>query len=130
LTKLEWLYAGGTKLTDDGLRHLADLTELRFLDLNWTAGITGSGFKHLGGLKNFSELHAHTTQVDDAAMEHLVGLPLVKLSLIRTKITDAGLPHLKQMKALRELWLQETMVSSAGLTELRAALPQCKIHAD
>jgi hypothetical protein len=42
-------------------------------------------------------------------------------------VTDAGLAHLKQMKSLRTLTLESTKVTEAGIAELKAALPECKV---
>jgi eukaryotic-like serine/threonine-protein kinase len=136
LKKLQILRLSNTNLTDKGLRHLADLQELRLLEIHGVEGITGSGFEHLRGLQKLEEIHAgwsslgKVTQVDNADLAHLVGLPLTNLSLWKTRVTDAGVIHLKQMKKLQHLWLEGTKVSAAGIAELRAALPECKIYAD
>jgi hypothetical protein len=44
-----------------------------------------------------------------------------------TKVTDAGLVHLKGMTGLRRLNLSETKVTDAGVAKLRPALPNCNI---
>ena len=44
-----------------------------------------------------------------------------------TKITDAGLVHLKGMTGLSMLLLQGTKVTDAGVADLQKALPDCKI---
>jgi hypothetical protein len=130
LKKLTWLGIGCPEVTDAGLQSLAELTELRWLSLTGSVGIRGSGFKYLVALKKLEALHANMPEVDDAALAHLVGLPLRTLSLRGTRVTDAGVEHLKEMKNLGELLLGDSKVSAAGLAELRAALPRCAVYAD
>jgi hypothetical protein len=52
---------------------------------------------------------------------------LQRLSLVLTSISDAGLRHLKSLKALRHLDLLGTHVSSDGVKDLQGALPNCQI---
>ena len=51
---------------------------------------------------------------------------VVSIHLERTEITDAGLVHLKGLTNLHTLWLDDTLVSPAGVAELQKALPNCK----
>ena len=45
-------------------------------------------------------------------------------------LTDASLEHLKALKSLKRLELQNTKVTAAGVAELHKALPQCQIVSD
>ena len=45
-----------------------------------------------------------------------------------TSTADAGLKELKELKQLTSLHLGGTGVTDAGVKELQAALPHCKIH--
>ena len=47
-----------------------------------------------------------------------------------TKVSDAGLEHLKELKGLTILNLEKTKVTAKGLEALHAALPKCKIVHD
>jgi hypothetical protein len=49
------------------------------------------------------------------------------LDLRGTKVSDAGLIHLKGLARLRELWLPDTTVSDAAVNELNEALPRTSI---
>ena len=49
------------------------------------------------------------------------------LFLNNTKVTDAGLEHLKGMTNLRKLTLVDTQVTDEGVDKLQQALPDCKI---
>ncbi len=52
---------------------------------------------------------------------------LTRLSLEGTKVSDAGLAHVKDCNNLKSLDVRGTKVSAAGIETLRKALPKCKI---
>ncbi len=60
-------------------------------------------------------------------MAHLIGLTqLTRLDVRRTRVSGAGLVHLRAMKRLQWLNLEGTGVTEAELRELRNALPSLK----
>ena len=52
---------------------------------------------------------------------------VVRVYLHRTKVSDAGLAHLKGLTKLESLLLYSTKVTNAGVKQLQQALPNCKI---
>jgi Leucine-rich repeat (LRR) protein/beta-lactamase regulating signal transducer with metallopeptidase domain len=105
--------------TDSDLKHLADLTELRHLDLAGTR-ITDAGLEHLKGLKSLQWLRLSRTQITDAGLEHLKGLTGSQwLLLSGTLVTDAGLAHLEGLTGLQGLGLDSTKITDAGLEHLK-----------
>ena len=73
------------------------------------------------------ELDLRDTKVTDAGLVHLKGLTQLEwLWLSHTQVTDAGLVHLKGMTNLQRLGLPR-QITDAGLTELQQALPDCRI---
>ena len=52
---------------------------------------------------------------------------LQRLELSVSKITDAGLVHLKGLTKLNYLRIYGTKVTDAGVRKLQAPLPKCKI---
>ena len=50
------------------------------------------------------------------------------LCLIGTRVTDAGIVHLKGLAGLTFLALHETQVTDAAIKELQLALPGLKIY--
>ena len=54
--------------------------------------------------------------------------PRILESAYLTSTADAGLKELKDLKQLTSLHLGGTGVTDAGVKELQAALPHCKIH--
>jgi len=129
MRNIQWLNLGFTNVTDVGLEHLKGLTKLGGLRLYGTK-ITDAGLVHLKGLKSLGELNLSRTQVGDTGLEHLKGLTnLSQLDLIHTQVSDLGIKHLKGMTSLLVVKLPSTRVTDAGGTELKKALPNCKVHA-
>ena len=71
-----------------------------------------AAIKKLGGRVTFDEKNP--------------GKPL-RVILRGSKVTDAGLVHLKGLTKLGTLNLTDTKVTAAGVKDLQAALPNCKI---
>ena len=64
--------------------------------------------------------HLNGTRVSDAGLEHLKGLTrLQELCLGGTKVSDAGLKHLKGLTQLKTLYLGQTAVGDTGLQYLK-----------
>jgi len=69
------------------------------------------------------------TKVTDADLKELKELKSLQgLRLGDTKVTDAGLKELKEVKSLQWLELGGLQVTDAGVKELKAALPGLKIE--
>jgi RNA polymerase sigma factor (sigma-70 family) len=97
LTNVETLeYAG--LLTDEGVKHLAPLSAMRYLALR-NADLTDEGLKALSAMKSLDFL------------------------VIGGRITDQGLRHLEALKSLRFLALDTKLVSLEGIRELKSKLP-------
>jgi hypothetical protein len=69
--------------------------------------------------QSLSELGLAGTRVTDAGLVHLKGMSqLAILNLTNTNVTDAGLVHLEGPTHLSSLWLVETRITDAGLVHL------------
>jgi Leucine-rich repeat (LRR) protein len=178
LTRLQCLYLQGTRITDEGLKHLSGMTNLQVLRLDKT-GITNNGLQHLAGLTRLESLGLNETGVTEDGCQHLQGLthlnelmldrtevsdvgplarhlarvPLKRLSLSKTsvsdeglegigklaqlewlnlsqtKVTDAGLPHLQSLKRLAELDLDHNAITDAGIETLERLVRLKKVEA-
>jgi hypothetical protein len=53
---------------------------------------------------------------------------LKALWLTNAPVTDAALPHLRRLTGLEKLYLQGTKVTGAGVSELKKALPECRVY--
>ena len=117
----------GNPVRDDGLKGLAGLKNLQWLNLGNTP-VTDVGLKELTGLKNLQALSLNLTKVTDTGLRELAGLKnLQSLDLQGTQVTDAGLKHLAGLKNLKSLILSSTNVTADGVAALRKDLPACKI---
>ena len=108
------------KVTDAGLVHLKEMTNLESLELNECPQVADAGLVHLKGFTNLQTLSIEGTQVTDAGLVHLKDLTnLQSLSLANTQVTDAAPVHLKGMANLQYLSLANTQVTDAGLLHLK-----------
>ena len=68
------------------------------------------------------------TKITDAGLVHFKNLArLQELHLYNTQITDAGLVQLTGLSSLRTLMLEDTRITNGGISQLRKALPNCDI---
>ncbi|XP_038153912.1 uncharacterized protein si:ch73-173p19.1 isoform X2 [Cyprinodon tularosa] len=119
MTRLRKLSLSNTQVTDAGLPSLRGLLELQELCLDRTA-VTSRGVAELiTCLPQLQVLGLASTQVGDSVVRR--GLihchQLVKINLSRTRITDQGLKHLKDMR-LAQVNLDGTGVSLTGIANL------------
>jgi thiol-disulfide isomerase/thioredoxin len=139
----------GSTVTDDDLRLVGNLAELRTLNLHRT-GISDAGVEHLKGLRHLTTLTIgntritnaglkaltaleqleliglHGTRINDEGVIHLKAFPQLKsLFLSKSEVTDEGLKTVKGLAGLELLWLAESRITDAGLAEL-ARLPHLK----
>lgn len=126
LVNLRYLDLSYTDVGDAGLAHLAGLTKLEWLILNETR-ITSVGLAQLAGLANLRELRLNECQVTDDGLAILKKLPrLETLQLDHTEITDAGLVHIEGLHDLKSLLLSHTKITDAGMPHL-AGLKKLKL---
>jgi internalin A len=116
LDRLEELAIHGALITDSGLEHISNLTELRILSLWETRGVSDAGLVHLAKLTKLQTLNLYRCGITDAGLVHLRRMTdLDSLTLGQTKVTGPGLSHLGGMSKLRRLF---TSTDGAGLTHI------------
>jgi hypothetical protein len=121
LAQLQSLQLSGPCVDGTSLRHIAGLTQIQALDLNSCDNVSDDGIEHIAALTNLRELQLADTKVTDAGLRYLKALTqLQTLTLSSTQVTDAGLEHLARLTALRELDLNHTKITGAGLRHLKA----------
>ena len=81
-----------------------------------------------GRVTSLKQLGLGGTKITDAGLAHLRDLPdLAGLTLNNTGVTDESVEHLRRLTGLQELGLQDTKVSADGVARLKTALPRCTI---
>jgi hypothetical protein len=153
LRRLEILAVSGEELTDDALAELALLTQLRELrSKSNSSRVTDAGLKSLANLQQLEVLELSGHGVTDEGFAHLPRLPrlrVLSLELHRSQVTDRGVAQLAALKQLTDVHLWGIMATEEGLlplaelrglatvhirgpnlnngAELRKALPGCKV---
>ena len=147
LKSLETLYLSETQVSDAGLAQLKEIKSLAHLNVKQTkvtakglaefhAAVPGCKIEHdggviepkvsddrkaaewvlsIGGLVQVSGKTGYIKAAVDLPKERFT---LTWVSLDETKVSDAGLAHLKELKGLTHLYLKDTLVTDAGLTHL------------
>ncbi len=114
--------SGCEEITDAGLAHLKELTQLTDLNLVWCHLITDAGLAHLARLTQLTSLNLFgCALITDAGLAHLARLTqLTDLNLVWCHlITDAGLAHLAGLAQLTSLNLSDcALITDAGLAHL------------
>jgi hypothetical protein len=122
---LEDLNLYQTKVSDEGVKSLrAALPECQIgysikARQEALAVFQKLGAKFTGNLQKPS-VDLSNTKVTDAGLVHLRGLNNLRhLNLSNTKVSDAGLDHLRDMTSITSLFLWNTSVTDAGLVHLQ-----------
>jgi WD40 repeat protein len=136
LDQLEFLtFRDCRGITDDQIRHLAGLTNLKRLSfyteemLRRPPGreqcLTDAGLAHLRQLTRLEHLDLFGHDLSDASAPILAGMTeLEELALSGHGFTDAGLNGLAGLQKLYRLRLFGTAVTAEGVAALRSRLPQ------
>ena len=119
LPNLQYLQLVRTTVTSAGVKHLGDLSQLRGLDLLVAASVDNDGLRHLANLTNLETLQLLDTSVSDDGLVHLRGLTHLRaLVLSGTNVSDSGIEHVSALRKLTHLRLDRTKVGDAGLAQL------------
>jgi hypothetical protein len=85
--------------------------------------------KALRAFPRLTTLEFKSTKITDAGLAHLKDLPQLRvLSLENAAVTDAGLAPLKDLTYLEALNVKGTKVTDAGVQELQRILPRMKVE--
>ena len=110
---------GESPINDHWLAQLAELTSIEELSLTSRRHFTDDGLKHLSAMRNIRDLNLYDTRVGDAGLAHLQDLTnLRSVVLGETKVKN-GLEHLKKAAKLEGLWLNRSHVTDESLRSMR-----------
>jgi Leucine-rich repeat (LRR) protein len=121
---LERLNLQGSRVSDEGMRFIVEMGQLRELNLANTQ-IGDTGIISLSNNQNLQRLDLTGTPITNAGLASLARLEnLHTLLLANTPITDAGLLELRGMRNLRELDVSRCAgITPAGIRALQTAIP-------
>jgi squalene-hopene/tetraprenyl-beta-curcumene cyclase len=89
----------------------------------------GDFTERLQAFPRLTTLQFKSTKITDAGLTHLKRLPRLRtLVLENARITDTGVGHLKDLIHLEALNLKGTQVTDAGVQRLQEALPSVKVE--
>lgn len=115
------------QIDDDGLIHLAGLSELEELSLTGT-NVINNGLRHITSLRELRILDLSNTPLFDSGLKHIGELPNLEfLDLTNTRITKQGLKHLDGLTSLTGLRVPAA-ISDEDILPLKLRLPQCQIE--
>ena len=119
----------GHRITEKSLVQLAKTSRLQFLSL-WRSKLTRDGMSHLAGMLELRELDLTAVRAKDADLEPLANSRIERLILSSSFIKDDGLKTLGLMPALKRLVLHGELVSDAAVAEFKKHRPDVEFHCD
>jgi serine/threonine protein kinase/Leucine-rich repeat (LRR) protein len=156
LPKLTSLIFERATLSDEALRHIGTMTQLKQLSLNEIEGITDSGGRHLEGLNSLEDLACASKPFGEESFVSIAKLPRIKklnvngskkftakaakalamapalqtIFLSDSTLDDEGLAALTDCKTLKELHAHQSKITAAGAAAFRKARPDVLLQCD
>lgn len=130
LRNLRYIHIGNSKMSDRGLASLAKLPKLESVALQGNS-FTDAGLALLKDSTNLKSLCVGlgTTRITDAGMVNLKNLKnLEMLDLRNTGVTDVGLDRLRLLTKLRVIFVENTHVTKEGVIRIEAAMPHLRVR--
>jgi hypothetical protein len=120
LAKVGGFWVNGSSFTDRGVRHLAALRHLRFLEVT-RASITDAAMADIARMSELTDLRLIGVPITDVGIAKLAHLDrLVELQLDSTGLTDAGVQEICRIKTLQALSLSRTGITDASFDSLKS----------
>jgi hypothetical protein len=121
----------GTEFPESALAHLTQLRLLKRFRFVGCPKLTEAGLKQLAAFPRLEWLGIHEMNFPPAVLAGFRGFAGSSLDLKGlTCIDDTAVEHLAKLVTLKELHLEGTKVTKAGVEKLAKELPQCKIEWD
>ncbi len=103
------------QITDAGLAHLANCSQMQDLSFHWSENITNEGVRQLTRLPHLRSLDVRRSQVTDEGLAHLREVKtLESLELPAEGISDRGLAYLSELPRLRSLDISRVHLVDPG----------------
>ncbi|MBC8869300.1 MAG: protein kinase [Planctomycetes bacterium] len=105
-------------ITHDAFGKISRLSSLKVLGLRSAQHISDQAVEQLARLRNLENVLIGHPNLTDRALASLCRPGMHYLYFSNSKVTDAGMHHLSQCPALRQLHLNSTQISDSGLVPL------------
>ncbi|MFI5455944.1 MAG: leucine-rich repeat domain-containing protein [Isosphaerales bacterium] len=103
---LERLYGFKPKITDAGVKQLANLAGLKTLELLRVPELTDATLAHIAGLTNLEEITLSGTGIAGSGLIHLTGLGKLKsLTIPGSPLDDAAQANIGRLTSLQKLYI-------------------------
>lgn len=106
------------KATPDSLQALGKLTSVETIELSHNESVNDDALQWLSSLTSLRVLYLYNTEVTGNGLEHLKDVPLVRLELSHSPVTNDGLAHIGAITTLEYLGLKNASVNDSGLHNL------------
>lgn len=127
MSQLTFLSLGDTQITNDGLKEIANLTNLTFLGIAATH-VTDDGLVHLQKLTNLTRLNIFRGKITSAGLRHITHLDKLRvLDIHETAVDDSAVEHISMLEGLNVVYARKTQITPDGASQIRRAVPQCKL---
>lgn len=110
---LKSINLANSEANDRVVSELSTIPHLQTLDLSGTR-VTGGSATGLGSMRELTELSLMGTSADDQVVTALASLPLRKLDLSKSRITNASLPLILKISTLESLNVSFCAVTGDG----------------
>ncbi len=127
---IRYLHLDRSAVTDAGLAHFKDCKDLTSLELPGTP-VTDAGLAHFKDFTKVTFLTVGACKIGDAGLANFKACKgLTVLAVSDTAVGDASIPVIQGFPALTILYANKTNLTPAGVKQLAAKLPTCKIEHD
>ena len=117
MTQLQGIYMGyNVNITDDGLVNFSEMTYLKSLTFNYFKEIIGSGLAYL---KDCPLSYLSLSVNRDENLKYLSQFSTLRYLSVNGKITDVGAAHIAQAVSLKHLDIRDTRITDAGVGHMR-----------
>jgi Leucine-rich repeat (LRR) protein len=124
---LKRLFLHETRITEEGLACLAELSSLERLSLLGN-NVGDAGMAHLRQLRALTSLNLNRTRLSDRGLSEVARIStLENLHLENTQVTDEGLQAIKALSRLRRLSLGGSKTTPPGVERFRSGMRSCSV---